>query len=130
MAVSDSTNRSMLSIARGAAFGASALGVLKYFVLAIEEGGIANAPHFFLLLPVLLIVAGLWAGRGARAGLVLLVLMFLILAVLTVSAIVRLGFSQQNWADAVVVFVGLPLSLLGLYACVQVFRGHSEIGAT
>jgi hypothetical protein len=53
--------------------------------------------------------------------------MFLILAAVTFGAIIRLGFAQQNWADAVVVFAGFPLSLVGLYACVQAFRGRREV---
>ena len=121
---STSTNSFGLALARGAAMGIAALAVLKYVVIALEEGGIANAPHFFLLLPLLLIVAAMWARGSNIGGLIFLVIMLIVVALVTASAIVRLGFSQQNWADAVIVFVGLPLSLLGLYGCL---RARTEV---
>lgn len=99
---------------------AAALAVLSAvkFLYLLAEGGfdIAQAPVVFLV-PIAAIVVGvLLALRGRRSGVWLLGVVALGLFIVFVSAIVRRGVEQQNWADALLVFAGLPLSILVLVA--------------
>jgi hypothetical protein len=107
-------------MARVMVVAAAALAVLSAvkFLYLLAEGGfdIAQAPVVFLV-PIAAIVVGvLLVLRGRRSGVWLLGVVALGLLIVFVSAIVRRGLEQQNWADALLVFAGLPLSILVLVA--------------
>ena len=101
-----------------------ALSLLKYIVILREEDfDFGRAPNFFIVL-LAPIVVGL-ALLPKRVGAVVIGLMALLFLVITVSAMVRLGFNQQNWSDALLVFLGAPISLIGVWAAARVFRATS-----
>lgn len=107
-------------MARVMVVAAAALAVLSAvkFLYLLAEGGfdIAKAPVVFLV-PIAAIVVGvLLVLRGRRSGVWLLGVVALGFLIVFVSAIVRRGLEQQNWADALLVFAGLPLSILVLVA--------------
>src|SRR5687768_15824973 len=84
-----------------------ALALLKYVVILAEENfDVSRAPNFFLilLLPAFIGIALL----PRKAGVIFLGLFSLLFLGLTISAIARLGFEQQNWSDALLVFLGAP----------------------
>ncbi|HZJ06276.1 MAG TPA: hypothetical protein VFD59_12495 [Nocardioidaceae bacterium] len=99
---------------------AGALAVLSAvkFLYLLAEGGfdIAKAPVVFLVPIVAIVVGGLLVLRGRRSGVWLLGVVALGLLIKLVSAIVQRGLEQQNWADALLVFAGVPLSILVLVA--------------
>ncbi len=97
------------------------LGILKYLVILAEEDfELARAPHFFLIL-LIPIAVGLFLSR-TKAGRVVLGIMFVLFVVIAVNAMIMRGFAQQNWSDALVVFVGGPLALLGVIMAARSFR--------
>lgn len=99
---------------------AAALAVLSAvkFLYLLAEGGfdIANAPVVFLVPIAAIVVGGLLVLGGRRSGVWLLGIVALGLLIKLVSAIVDRGLEQQNWADALLVFAGVPLSILVLVA--------------
>lgn len=98
-----------------AASGIAVLSAIKFSHLLVEAGfDIAQAPVAFLVPIAALIVGAVLAGRGRRSGVWLLGIVALGLLAVFVSAILRRGLDQQNWADALLVFAGLPLSILVL----------------
>lgn len=103
----------------------AALALLKYVVILAEENfDVSRAPNVFLilLLPAFLGIALV----PRKAGVILLGLFSLLFVALTVSAIVRLGFEQQNWSDALLVFLGAPISLFGVISAVGALRSSSS----
>jgi FtsH-binding integral membrane protein len=100
-----------------------ALGALKYLVLLAEEDfDFGRAPNFFIVLLLPIVIAVALVPR--KLATIIMGIMSLVFLGITLSAIVRLGLSQQNWSDALLVFLGAPISLIGTWAALSVLRGR------
>lgn len=98
-----------------------ALGVLKYLVILAEEDfDVSRAPNFFVVLLVPIVIGLAMLPR--KVGISIVGLMAAVFLAITVSAIVRLGFEQQNWSDALLVFLGVPISLAGVASAIGALR--------
>jgi hypothetical protein len=89
----------------------SGLVAIKYVALAIE-GGVANAPHFFLICFALpLAIAALLSSRRPRIAAVV-ALPFAAWFALWVVLILVTSTLEPYWGDYMVVFIGGPISFL------------------
>jgi hypothetical protein len=69
------------------------------------------------------------AAAGRFVGVVVVALTALLMLVVLLLALVRNGLQQQNAADAVLVFAGIPLAIAAVVAAVQTWRtGRAVIG--
>ena len=103
----------------------AALATVKVvYILAAEQFDIARAPVAFLLPILLLVIAVVLISRGRRAGLWMVLVVSAVLFVVLVSAVVRLGTAQQNWADALLVFAGVPIAAAGVASAASALRGR------
>jgi hypothetical protein len=100
----------------------AALTALKFFFLLAEGGfDISQAPVVFIL-PIVVIGGVVLAMRRRRVGAWLVAAVSLILGAVLLAALIRRGAAQQNWADAVLVFGGLPLAAAAVVAAVLTLR--------
>lgn len=113
------------SVAMAAGVALAALATVKVvYILAAEQFDIARAPVAFLLPILLLVIAVVLISRGRRAGLWMVLVVSAVLFVVLVSAVVRLGTAQQNWADALLVFAGVPIAAAGVASAASALRGR------
>lgn len=93
------------------------LSLVKFLHLLVEaDFDLRQAPVAFLLPIGALFLGVVLAMRGRRIGMWLIAVVSVVLLVVFVSAIARLGLAQQNWADALLVFAGLPFAVAALVA--------------
>lgn len=93
------------------------LSLVKFLHLLVEaEFDLRQAPVAFLLPIGGLFLGVVLATRGRRIGMWLIAVVAVVLLVVFVSAIARLGLTQQNWADALLVFAGLPFAVAAVVA--------------
>lgn len=104
---------------RTASLALALVAFIKYAGLAVMD--FANSPHFFLLFLVLpFVVAGLLARRAPRTGAIVFLLFGVLYAWLMVQQLV--GGIEDYWGDYLLVFVGLPICLVGLALAVLVLK--------
>lgn len=114
--------RSALLIAGG---GLALLIAGKFVFLLADHGfDIARAPVAFLLPLVALIVGVALAAGGRRSGIVVIALVALLMLPVLGAAVLNHGLAQQTVADAVLVFIGIPLAIVALVAAVTLWRDH------
>lgn len=103
--------------------GLVALGTLKYLAITAEyDWNVAQSPWIFLLVLAGLPALGLASSRGGRrAGVILLGVVHVLWAGIMGAALVT-GATLEHWSDAVVVYVGTPVALLGIVAVVAALR--------
>lgn len=103
--------------------GLAALAALKFLYILAESGfDVSKAPVAFLV-PILALVVGVvLAARGRRAGVWIVAVVALLLGLVLVAALVRRGIHHQNWADAVLVFTGIPLAAAAVVAARPALR--------
>lgn len=106
-----------LNVMLAAAVALAVLAAIKFLNLLVEaDFDIAQAPVAFLL-PIALLVAGVVLAAQRRGiGVWTIAVVSLVLLVVFVVAIVNRGLTQQNWADALLVFAGTPLAIAALAA--------------
>ena len=93
------------------------LSLVKFLQLLIEaEFDVREAPVAFLLPIGALFLGVVLVMRGRNAGMWIIAAVSVVLLIVFVSAIARLGLTQQNWADALLVFAGLPFAVAALVA--------------
>lgn len=88
-----------------------AISLTKYLGLAIED--LANAPHFFLVFLVLpYLVTGVLVTKARKASAIVFLLFGGMFAWLMIQQVV--GGIEDYWGDYLLVFAGLPVSLVGI----------------
>lgn len=111
--------------------GLAGLATLKFFYILAESAfDVSKAPVAFLLPIVALIIGVVLAIRHHRAGVWIVAAVSLVLGAVLVATLIRRGLAQQNWADTVLVFGGIPLAAAALVAAVPASRrGRSRPAA-
>ena len=114
-----------LDVVRGGAVALAVLVTVKFVHLLVEADlDISQAPVAYLL-PLAALVAGVGlAARRRRVGIWTIAVVSLVLLVVSVLAIVSRGTAQQNWADALLVFAGVPVAVAVLVATPKALRNR------
>jgi SNF family Na+-dependent transporter len=111
-----------------AAAGLVLLTAFKFtYLLADNQFDITRAPVVFIVPLVALIVGIALTASGRASGIVVVSLVALPLLLLMVSALVRHGMTQQNVADAMLVFLGIPLAILALISAMVIWRQRGAV---
>jgi len=106
---------------RQMSFALGAISLTKYLGIAFKD--LANAPHFFLIFLVLPFLVAAWLGSRARKMSAIVFLLFGgLFAWLMVQQLV--GGIEDFWGDYLLVFVGLPVSLVGIGLAVKVLANR------
>jgi hypothetical protein len=95
----------------------------KFFFLLAESGfDIAQAPVAFLLPLVVLIVGVFLTAGGRMSGVVVVAAVALLLLPVLGAALLNHGLAQQTPADALLVFAGIPLAVAAVISAVILWR--------
>jgi hypothetical protein len=100
------------------------IGLVKYLDLAIRLG-VSNSPYFYLAAFVVpFFVGALVLRTRRRTGAWVIAIPAVLLILVVVGSLIGGWDSSWNWADALVLFVAGPLSLLAVGLAVRVIRGR------
>jgi hypothetical protein len=108
--------------------GLALLIAFKFIYLLVEfEFDVTQAPVAFLV-PLVVLIAGIaLVAWGRASGIVVVAVVAVLLLLVFLAALVRHGLSQQNVADAVLVFMGIPLAIVALVAAITIWRQRAAI---